>query len=229
MVYDLSSYRKEYNKYAFDIAQLISKDADPSMIFMEIFHLASKECEANAATLSTYSKDRGISSRILLVKEHDDCNFKFFTNYESRKGKDLDSENRAALLFFYPNLEVQIRFEGVVAKLSDGENDTYFYKRPYRSQLGACISDQSREITSPQDLETKFSIPQGTLSEDNALVETLEYLEGHQFKPIRPRAWGGYLFESHKVEFWIGGEARLHRRYEFSRQGGAWVYRRLNP
>ncbi|KAJ1527224.1 hypothetical protein ONE63_008751 [Megalurothrips usitatus] len=184
--------------------------------------------EANAMCLSTASKDGAPSARYVLLKGFGSDGFKFFTNYNSRKGTELDENPRAALTFYWEPLRRSIRIEGKVERLDEKESDDYFHSRPRDSQIGACASNQSAPISGREIL----SAQQQLLSE--------RYLD--EDIP-RPGHWGGYIVVPHSIEFWQGQSDRLHDRIRFRvphaserpdgkllHQGDdGWVYERLSP
>ena len=169
--------------------------------------------EPNAMTLATTTAGGRPSARIVLLKGFDEQGFVFFTNYTSRKGKELEANPYASLLFFWPALERQVRLEGSIEKVSAAESDDYFHSRPLGSRIGAWVSPQSQPITRAE-LEAR------TL----ALTETLGA------NPARPDHWGGYRLKPDYVEFWQGRPSRLHDRLVFQRDAdGPWSRLRLAP
>ena len=170
--------------------------------------------EVNAMTLSTASKDGRPSSRIMLLKGYDEKGFVFFTNYESNKGKAIAENPNVSLLFFWKELERQVRIEGAIQKLETEYNDEYFYSRPLGSRIGAWASKQSSEIESRAVLEADFK------------------RFANQFDGIdvpRPDHWGGYRVVPDKIEFWQGRSNRLHDRIEYTLENEAWRIKRLSP
>lgn len=159
--------------------------------------------EANAMTLATSTKSGIPSARVVLLKGFDKKGFKFFTNYQSRKGKELDENPNAALLFLWQPLQRQVRIEGVVEKLTEEESTEYFHSRPLGSQIGACISHQSSVIPNRQVLIDKEK-------------ELTEKFAGYDKIP-KPSFWGGYRVIPKVIEFWQGQSKRLHDRIEFRR------------
>jgi pyridoxamine 5'-phosphate oxidase len=176
--------------------------------------IASQVYEPTAMSLATVSMDNKPSSRIVLLKEFSEKGLVFFTNYESKKGKELLQNPFAAILFFWPELERQVRVEGKVEKISDEESDIYFKSRPRGSQLGALCSPQSKVIESRKLLEQKKS----------ALEEKYKNIE-----IPRPAEWGGYILIADIFEFWQGRESRLHDRLQFKMSNGEWMIERLAP
>jgi pyridoxamine 5'-phosphate oxidase len=176
--------------------------------------VASEIDEANAMTLATVSSTGQPSARIVLLKGLHDNGFVFFTNYESRKGIELALNNRAALVFFWKELERQVRIEGIIEKVSDRESEEYFHSRPHDSQIGAWSSPQSKVIPSRDLLEKNVAENSSRFGEKE--VE-------------RPPFWGGYILVPALVEFWQGRSNRLHDRIEYIHENGRWIKRRLAP
>lgn len=168
--------------------------------------------EPNAMTLATVGPDQAPSARIVLLKGFDENGFVFYTNYESRKGRDLAAHPQAALLFFWQPLERQVRIEGRIEKTTAEESDAYFRSRPLGSRIGAWVSPQSQPI-SREALEARYAELTALLGDD----------------PQRPPHWGGYRVVPHRVEFWQGRPSRLHDRLAYELQGDAWVLQRLAP
>jgi pyridoxamine 5'-phosphate oxidase len=172
--------------------------------------------EVNAMTLATASADGLPSARIVLLKAYSEKGFVFFTNYDSFKGKQLAENPKACLVFFWKELERQIRITGFVQKITDRENDEYFYSRPVASQIGASVSPQSQVIESKDWLISQFE----EFESDKKRVSSLK----------RPAHWGGYLVRPVMVEFWQGRPGRLHDRIEYSlKDSGDWKIERLAP
>ncbi|MBI4418053.1 MAG: pyridoxamine 5'-phosphate oxidase [Ignavibacteriales bacterium] len=170
--------------------------------------------EPSAATLATAGTDSQPTARIVLVKKVDASGLMFFTNYGSRKAKELDANPKASLLFFWDPLARQVRIEGVVQRVNAKESVQYFKTRPRMSQLSAWVSPQSRVISSRRELEEA--------------VRRLELQYAGQEVPLPP-FWGGYRLVPSVFEFWQGRENRLHDRLRFVRTGGGWIIERLAP
>lgn len=178
--------------------------------------LDSKIREPNAMTLATASKDGQPSARIVLLKGYGEEGFTFYTNYESRKGKELAENPHVALLFFWDVLERQIRIEGKAVFVSSEDSDNYFNMRPKASQIGALASPQSQVIASREIIEENVK----------KLTQKFEAEE----KVPRPEHWGGYLVVPSKFEFWQGRPSRLHDRLQYIlSENGEWQMERLAP
>jgi pyridoxamine 5'-phosphate oxidase len=171
--------------------------------------------EVNAMTLATASLEAVPSARIVLLKGYDEKGFVFYTNYESAKGRELAENPKASLLFFWKELERQIRITGIVEKVSAAESDDYFLSRPTGSQIGAWASPQSHVIENRSWLEKNVK-----RLEEKFSLETV----------TRPPHWGGYRVKPVIIEFWQGRSSRLHDRLQYSLQeNGTWKIERLAP
>ncbi|MBK6697649.1 MAG: pyridoxamine 5'-phosphate oxidase [Myxococcales bacterium] len=211
---DLARLRREYDKG--DLSDHAS-GADPVELFRSWLGEALRvgAHEPNAMTLATIGEDGRPRARIVLLKSVDEHGFVFFTNYESKKGAELTANPFASLVFFWPELERQVRVEGAVTRTSAAESDEYFALRPEGAQLGAWASRQSRPIASREALE--------------ADLDLVTKRFGGGAIP-RPDHWGGFRLDPHRIELWHGRPSRLHDRLLFERDGRApWTATRLSP
>lgn len=209
----LADIRTDYSKASLSPEEAA---ANPLEQFRQWFQEAqkAKAQEVNAMNLSTVGADGRPSSRIVLLKDLSDQGFVFFTNYNSRKGQQLEANPYAALTFFWPELERQVRIEGRLRKVSAEISDEYFSSRPRASQIGAWASPQSQEISSREILETK--------------EKELEAKFAGQ--PVqRPAHWGGYELLPDHIEFWQGRPSRLHDRLLYEKNDSGWISKRLAP
>lgn len=180
--------------------------------FNETMH--SRILEPTAFVLATADKNAKPSARALLMKGFDEFGFYFYTNYESRKGKELEENNQASMLFFWSELERQIRIEGLVEKTSTEESYKYFRTRPFKSKVGAWASNQSTVIGGRLTIVKKF----------------LEYLvKFHSSEIPLPPYWGGYVLKPSAFEFWQGRPNRLHDRIRYRKENDEWIIERLSP
>jgi pyridoxamine 5'-phosphate oxidase len=165
-------------------------------------------------TLATVAPDGQPSARVVLLKSFDEHGFVFYTNYQSRKGRELAENARASLLFYWSQLWRQVRIDGVVEKISAAESEEYFQSRPLGSKLGAWASNQSEVVANRQTLESRFA--------------ELAKRFGEQVP--RPEHWGGYCLRPNSIEFWQGRDNRLHDRLRYQLQeDGEWLVERLGP
>ncbi len=209
----IADLRREYASRALGEAQA---DADPIRQFTAWFGEAASAqiLDVNAMTLATTAADGGPDARIVLLKGFDDDGFVFFTNYQSAKGRDLAAHPRACLLFFWVELERQVRITGSVTKVSRSESEEYFHSRPFESQVGAWASPQSTPVADRAVLETRYA--------------ELSAQYAGQTVPL-PEHWGGYRVAPEKVEFWQGRPSRLHDRLLYTRGPNGWSRSRLAP
>ncbi|MGH8047322.1 MAG: pyridoxamine 5'-phosphate oxidase [Chthoniobacterales bacterium] len=212
---DVSALRQEYNSGELHREDL---DADPLRQFAQWFAPAC-DCEAilepNAMTLATADAAGAVSARTVLLKDFDARGFRFFTNYESDKARDIAANPQVALLFHWPPFERQVTVRGRAEKISREESAAYFAKRPYASRIGALASRQSRVVASRDGLEADF-----------ASMEK-QYAGGDV--PL-PDDWGGYIVRPTAIEFWQGRRSRLHDRFRYTLQPDkTWLIERLSP
>lgn len=211
---DIAAIREDYSKYTLNENDLLST---PIEQFQRWFNeaLTAEVIEPNAMVLSTISDDGYPSSRVVLLKDIKPAGFSFFTNYHSKKGQSIEKNKQVSLLFFWPELQRQVRIEGWVEKLPAEDSDEYFSTRPRGSQLGAIASPQSQVIADRAALEARLA---EVTSEHGASEEVR-----------RPAFWGGYQVRPMRVEFWQGRSSRLHDRVEYVFRDGAWLNQRLAP
>jgi pyridoxamine 5'-phosphate oxidase len=211
---EFSDLRREYMQRGLHESELAE---DPFSQFQRWFDAAveAELPEPNAMTLATATPDGRPSARMVLLKQVDERGFVFFSNYESRKGGELAQNPRAALVFFWVQLERQVRVEGAVERVSAEESDAYFHSRPRGSQLGSAASHQSQVISGREVLERR--------------VAELEAQYGEGEIP-RPDFWGGFRVIPEVVEFWQGRANRLHDRLRYRKDdNGQWGVERLSP
>jgi pyridoxamine 5'-phosphate oxidase len=213
----IADLRNEYMRETLDEADVAP---DPLRQFAHWFGEAVKAQvpEPNAMTLATIGTDGRPSARIVLLKGFDARGFVLYTNYASRKGRELAAAPQAALLFFWAELERQVRIEGRVARVDPAEADEYYASRPRLSRLGAWASPQSEPIAGREALEARFA------------AVAAQY--GHVGDRVpRPPHWGGYVLDPDLIEFWQGRQSRLHDRIRYRRQApdAAWAIDRLAP
>jgi len=210
----LSNLRSEYQR-----DELSEEAAAPDAIeqFSRWFEdaRAAGVREVNAMSLATASADGCPCARIVLLKDFDASGFVFYTNYESRKGRELHDNPRACALFFWVELERQVRIEGTVSRVPSQESDQYFSQRPLEARFGAWASPQSAAIADRAQLEAR-------------LAEVRARFAG-QPDPPRPAHWGGYRIAPARIEFWQGRPSRLHDRLLYVRDPGGWLRSRLAP
>ncbi len=211
MLEDLSKLHIQFKKQRLDRSDL---DDNPISQFRKWLEeaLNSKINDPTAMALATVGKNGNPSARIVLLKSIDESGFSFFTNYSSRKGSELASNPNAALVFYWAELERQVRVEGPV-KVVDAElSKKYFNSRPEQSRISAIISPQSKPVPSRDFLEKKVE----------------EFIAGKR-ELKRPENWGGFILHPTEIEFWQGRENRLHDRFLYLKIGDSWKIQRLAP
>lgn len=202
-----------------ELPPLIESDLDPNPFrqFQRWFDEAEASIPIlpNAMTLATATPDGVPSARVVLLKSFDERGFVFYTNYESQKGRELEANSAAALVFYWAEFARQVRISGQVTRTSREESEAYFHTRPKDSQLGALASRQSEVISSRDALEGKMN----------------ELLAEYADKPVPlPSFWGGYRLASETIEFWQTRPSRLHDRLRYRKlQSGDWLIERLSP
>lgn len=211
---DLSKLRKEYNLQGLTEAEA---GHDPFALFSRWFDdaVASGNLHPEAMTLATVGAEGQPTTRVVLLKGFDESGFAFFTNYESRKGREMAVNSRVSVCFFWPELERQVRIDGTVTKVTPEESDEYFAMRPEGSRIGAHASHQSEVLATREELERRVADLESKYSGGNI---------------PRPSHWGGYRIDPQEIEFWQGRPSRLHDRIRFRRDAsGDWIRERLSP
>jgi len=209
----VADLRKDYGQASLNEDDVLADPIDQFTLWFEQA-LKAEVNEPNAMTLATVAADGRPSSRIVLVKQFDPRGFTWYTNYESRKAQDLAANNHGALLFFWSELERQVRIEGRVELTEAEESDRYFRSRPLKSRLSAIASRQSAPIASRTAMEEAYALVAAQAGED----------------PPRPANWGGFRLVPERIEFWQGRRSRFHDRIVYERQAdGSWLRGRLQP
>ena len=209
---EIQSLRREYNHYKFDEKSALPNPVEQFRIWFEDAINVSI-LDPNAFVLATSGKNSRPSARMLLLKNYDNRGFSFYTNYSSRKGKDLEENPFGSMLFFWDKLERQVRIEGKVEKLSFEESDEYFQTRPHTTKLGAWASRQSER------LPTRFTL----------IRRVAKMMMKYPVNVPLPPFWGGYRLIPDSFEFWQGRDNRLHDRLVYSSDQGIWKIHRLYP
>jgi pyridoxamine 5'-phosphate oxidase len=212
MPMDIAALRQEYMRAGLD-----EDDAgpEPFALFERWFKdaLAAGLPLANAMTLATVTPEGAPDARVVLLKGVDNGGFVFFTNYDSRKGRELAARPEACLVFLWAPLERQVRVEGSVTEVTAAESTTYFATRPLGARISAWASDQSEVVRDRKFLEARLA----------------EMKQRHGESPPRPPHWGGYRVTPQRIEFWQGRENRLHDRLLYTRRRSTWSIERLAP
>jgi pyridoxamine 5'-phosphate oxidase len=208
----IADLRQEYMRAGLSEAQA---DADPLRQFERWFEdaLRAKLPLPNAMTLATVTPEGAPSARIVLLKGLEQGAFLFYTNYLSRKGRELAQRSSACLVFFWSDLERQVRIDGTVQKVTAPESESYYATRPLGARLSAWASAQSAVVVTRKVLEDAMEAAKSQYGE----------------RPPRPPHWGGYRVVPHEIEFWQGRADRLHDRLRYRRQGERWEIERLSP
>ncbi len=210
----IADIRKDYTKASLDVKNV---SEDPIVQFEKWFKeaLAAEVPEPNAMNLATVNRDGRPSSRIMLLKGVERNKFVFFTNYQSDKGQALEQNPACALTFFWPELERQVRIEGIASRIDEKRSEEYFQSRPRASQIGAWAS------------------PQSTLLDNREILEQRVKQMEERFKELtvlpKPKQWGGFEVDPVLIEFWQGRPSRLHDRIRYIRTDNAWKTYRLSP
>ncbi|MBI3220102.1 MAG: pyridoxamine 5'-phosphate oxidase [Bacteroidetes bacterium] len=210
----LQEIRVDYTKASLDITSVLP---NPVAQFEKWLQEAidAKALEPTAMTLSTVTEDGRPSARIVLLKGVEANQFVFYTNYQSQKGKEMLENPACALTFFWPELERQVRIEGVAKRVDEAQSTAYFVSRPKGSQIGAWASPQSSIIKDRFILEERVAVLEKKFEGSNQIP--------------KPKQWGGYAVEPHEIEFWQGRPSRLHDRIVYYQSEGEWIKHRLAP
>tara|TARA_B100001250_G_C19637508_1_gene716681 strand:+ start:217 stop:849 length:633 start_codon:yes stop_codon:yes gene_type:complete len=186
----------------------------PILQFLKWFNDLEEEADFNAVTLSTYSKQDGVHSRVVLLKDVNEKGFVFYTNYDSLKSRQIESNNHVALCFFWTKFQRQVRVNGLAKKISKKTSNNYFIERPRKSQISTWVSQQSDIVVNRSYLEQKFQEVEKKFQNKNI---------------VKPDNWGGYQVLPLSVEFWQGRENRMHDRFVYKKKNQKWVVNRLFP
>jgi pyridoxamine 5'-phosphate oxidase len=211
---NITDLRQEYSRSTLDFSNVLK---DPLKQFEKWFDeaLASGITEPNAMHLATVNDQGKPSSRIVLLKGIDLNKFIFYTNYQSKKGRELDQNPACALTFFWPEIERQVRIEGTAERVDTTMSEQYFQSRPRGSQIGAWASPQSTIIKDREILDERAKQIEKRFEQEKVLP--------------RPNQWGGYQIDPLQIEFWQGRPSRLHDRIQFTKVDGDWKMNRLAP
>ncbi|MEX0686566.1 MAG: pyridoxamine 5'-phosphate oxidase [Balneolales bacterium] len=211
---EIAQIRRDYTASGLVEKDLVDNPIDQFSIWFDQA-LNSDLLDPNAMTLATADHKGNPSARVILLKGYDSKGFTFYTNYDSRKSHDLKKNPKAAMTFFWAELERQVRIEGAIEKLTRKESEEYFHSRPFESQVGAWTSHQSKIILSRDELEKTHEIIASKFKGKTV--------------PL-PEFWGGYLLKPQRIEFWQGRASRLHDRLVYRKvEEDKWVIERLAP
>ncbi|MCA6438878.1 MAG: pyridoxamine 5'-phosphate oxidase [Sediminibacterium sp.] len=210
---NIADIRRDYKLRSFDEKDAAANPFDQFDSWWQEA-ITSDIDEVNAMTLGTVNAAGNVSTRIVLLKGYTREGFVFFTNYHSSKGNAIAAHPQVSLLFFWKELERQVRIEGITEKISSEESDTYFKSRPEGSKIGAWASPQSSIIESRAILEKN-------------VVKYTAAFEGADIP--RPDHWGGYIVKPNTIEFWQGRSSRLHDRIRYQKENSDWIRERLAP
>lgn len=209
----VTTIRRDYSQKVFDEESALKNPFEQFEVWLSEA-IAANVFEPNAMVLTTATKEGKPASRIVLLRGFDAVGFTFFTNYDSRKAKEIKENPQASLLFFWAEIERQVRIDGAALKAPTEVSDSYFATRPRESQIGAWISPQSEVIENRDVLEKRHA-------------EKATEWEGKTIK--RPPNWGGFVIKPEVFEFWQGRESRLHDRLIYAKDGENWEIKRLAP
>ena len=211
----IADIRKDYKLRSLDESDVAGNPIDQFTRWWDVA-IKSNIDEVNAMTLATATKSGMPSARIVLLKGYDANGFIFFTNYESQKGKELAENPQVALVFFWKELERQVRIDGIIEKVTATESDAYFQSRPAGSRIGAWASPQSKVISGRDVIENNYRVFEKKFPDQEAIP--------------RPPHWGGYIVKPHTIEFWQGRSSRMHDRIQYKIEAGnQWTIQRLAP
>ena len=209
----LRDIRNNYQKFELTEEKINKNPLDQLNLWLNE-SVSANEIEPTAMVLSSIDENGNPESRVVLLKELSPEGLVFFTNYNSKKGQQITANQHVSVVFFWPELERQVRIKGKAEKISEEDSKSYFLSRPLESQLGAWASPQSRVIKNRQILDENY-------------IHFQRYFQEHEIK--KPPHWGGYLIRPNYFEFWQGRSNRLHDRIEFKKSGEIWIIQRLAP